>query len=726
MGDQSDSGTVVRDRIPWTGRYISQSHARARQRSIEAELNKAGIAASYTRVEAVDCATLPAGRTALTSAERGALWSHRKAVEIDHPGDPFIHVLEDNVILARAFRPIIEQFIQGAAFAAFDLVFTHLTISTPPVGPIPRLRRANAAATATAPDIDFRLMSLRGLNFRGAGSYFINPASLGKIRALLQRECAAGTTLQAGIELLYRREVDAGRLRAACVFPFVSNIDPGLVSVSAAVARPGGLQEELLRSEFYVDSEVKLSIPAIAREDQPKGTGPVAVLSCDPPVFNTGIAYDEFLGIAPSFGERYGDVAAGFLIYPTWTIEDRDTAVRVAEAAGEHLDRYPNHRVEFLTNTQREADLLSEFGQPAICLNKNFTVSDAIFRPLPEATIEFDAIYNARFVPEKRHELAARIGSVAYLAYIEATALDPEAQKALLAATLAQNPRHALINPVVDGVPVRLSPRETNAALNRAAVGLCLSATEGSNYASMEYMLAGLPVVSTPSIGGRDVFFDPEYCAVCEPDPGAARDAVEAMKARKLPRDYIRARTLAKIEPERRRFLSIADDLIASLGGRRRFEGPWPFGETTGLTKWDTFQNHLLDFDRATFIARMAAEKGLELAKADLDEVQLHPTELRPIVTAIGERPGCSLLVFGCGRDSVFWEQINRGGTTAFLEDNREWLELARSRLTTAETHLIQYGTRRSDWADLINAPEPARTGPAGGGIVTALGRGPG
>jgi glycosyltransferase involved in cell wall biosynthesis len=48
-----------------------------------------------------------------------------------------------------------------------------------------------------------------------------------------------------------------------------------------------------------------------------------------------------------------------------------------------------------------------------------------------------------------------------------------------------------------------------NQGLARAVVGLCLSTVEGSNYASMEYMLAGLPIVSTPSIGGREVYFDP-------------------------------------------------------------------------------------------------------------------------------------------------------------------------------------------------------------------------
>ena len=64
---------------------------------------------------------------------------------------------------------------------------------------------------------------------------------------------------------------------------------------------------------------------------------PVAVLCHNPPVFKTGIIFEEFLGIAPAFGERYGDVAAGFIIYPTWTIESRSAALAAVAAA--HRER---------------------------------------------------------------------------------------------------------------------------------------------------------------------------------------------------------------------------------------------------------------------------------------------------------------------------------------------------------------------------------------------------
>ena len=336
--------------------------------------------------------------------------------------------------------------------------------------------------------------------------------------------------------------------------------------------------------------------PAIIAPATPIQFGPVRVLSVEPPVFLSGIPYNEYLGIARAFGQRYGNRECGFIIFPTWSIEDQPrTPQAIRRTLADHSARYPNHRFLFMCNTPRETELLAELGLPALFLNKNIMVSERIFRPLPEIPVKFDAVYNARFVRLKRHELAAAIPRVGYVSYVDEDARNQEF-KELYAATLRRNPDHALLNQLVDGLPIEMSQQEVNAAIGRAAVGLVLSSVEGSNYASMEYLLAGLPVVSTPSKGGRDVFFDPEYCIICPPDPAAIRDAVAALLARNIPRTIIRARTLARIEPERQRFLSVVDDLIEQLGAeRRRTSGAWPFGDVSGV-RWRPFAQHLDEF----------------------------------------------------------------------------------------------------------------------------------
>ena len=89
---------------------------------------------------------------------------------------------------------------------------------------------------------------------------------------------------------------------------------------------------------------------------------------------------------------------------------------------------------------------------------------------------------------------------------------------------------------------------------DRAYTGAILSRAEGANYASAEYLLCGLPVVSTYNIGGRDVFFDDRYCRTVLPNPHKIKTAVEELIAGKTEPAFIREETLKKMEPHRQRF----------------------------------------------------------------------------------------------------------------------------------------------------------------------------
>jgi hypothetical protein len=55
--------------------------------------------------------------------------------------------------------------------------------------------------------------------------------------------------------------------------------------------------------------------------------------------------------------------------------------------------------------------------------------------------------------------------------------------------------------------------------INKAHVGLCLSAEEGAMFVSAEYLLCGIPVVSTRNKGGRDVMFTPEHVFIADDTP---------------------------------------------------------------------------------------------------------------------------------------------------------------------------------------------------------------
>ncbi|TIW59263.1 MAG: glycosyltransferase, partial [Mesorhizobium sp.] len=149
--------------------------------------------------------------------------------------------------------------------------------------------------------------------------------------------------------------------------------------------------------------------------------------------------------------------------------------------------------------------------------NHNLMISEDIFRPLPDVSVEYDAVYNGRISHTKRHYLAFEIERLVHVTS-SIGELPPAGDRAFIRRLQAQSPLHRIANPLVDDLAGRLSPDEVNHVYNQAAVGLCLSAVEGAMYSSMEYLLAGLPIVSTPSIGGRDVYFHPDYCIIAEPE----------------------------------------------------------------------------------------------------------------------------------------------------------------------------------------------------------------
>ncbi len=135
-------------------------------------------------------------------------------------------------------------------------------------------------------------------------------------------------------------------------------------------------------------------------------------------------------------------------------------------------------------------------------------------------------------------------------------------------------------------------------------------------YASIEYMLAGLPIVSTPSRGGRDVFFDPDYCVVVEPNARAVREAVDALRARNIPREYVRARTLAKLEPERRRFLEFFEGIKERYGVPRSYTTVWPFPGSP-FHNWTTVREHA----RQLFESPNPAERSKRVAAGPTTEL---------------------------------------------------------------------------------------------------------
>jgi len=258
------------------------------------------------------------------------------------------------------------------------------------------------------------------------------------------------------------------------------------------------------------------------------------------------------LGAAHYLDRELADRPALFLMFFTWSQRKPKMVSRLSAAVAAQRERHPQHRFLLLCNETEEEAAFSGAGQEAIHCSHNAFVDEAIFRPIPTSERRYEAVYNAAIAPWKRHHLASLVSSCAHIFYKKVTD-DHEQTMAHLTALRDLLPHHHFVNRIVDGRIEGLEPPAVNAILAQCRSGLCLSKREGAMLASMEYLLAGLPVVSTPEVGGRHVFADPEFWLTVADNAEAVRDGVLELVGRNVPRERIRTRTLERVHVHRAR-----------------------------------------------------------------------------------------------------------------------------------------------------------------------------
>lgn len=182
--------------------------------------------------------------------------------------------------------------------------------------------------------------------------------------------------------------------------------------------------------------------------------------------------------------------------------------------------QYSNHYFICLANSIEEYWRFNHFNIDVEFINHNAFIDPRLFF-IMDIEKEYKAIYNARFHKVKRHFLARNIDNLACICW---SFFNDEEKDNYKKICKSQNIK--LLNKINDGCIVRKTPQEINIDYNRSYVGLCLSSTEGAMYSSIEYLLAGLPVVSTKSRGGRDIFFNDYNSIIVDDDANAVRDAV--------------------------------------------------------------------------------------------------------------------------------------------------------------------------------------------------------
>lgn len=213
-----------------------------------------------------------------------------------------------------------------------------------------------------------------------------------------------------------------------------------------------------------------------------------------------------------------------------------------------------------LFNDHRDQDLFEKWGFKGQLINQNAWLD---YNQVMDVDItsekKFDAIYVGRLIAVKRHELAVNVKNLA-----------------LVSGPLHGNTSQVVIPEHIYRNTEPLPPVEVKRKINESYCGLLLSDKEGACFSSSEYLLCGIPVVSTHSEGGRDVWYSSYNSKVVDADPSSIADAVEYFKNN--PRDPFKIRNehISKSMYFRNKFIAYLGDLFSDMGvkidSRKYFE----------------------------------------------------------------------------------------------------------------------------------------------------------
>jgi glycosyltransferase involved in cell wall biosynthesis len=259
-----------------------------------------------------------------------------------------------------------------------------------------------------------------------------------------------------------------------------------------------------------------------------------------------------------------------YFLFWLWSSTESEKILKIIKNEDvEFNKRYPQKEYIFLCNSLLQYDLFGTFGIPRLFCNHNAFLDENIFRVEATAVKKFDALYTAKLEPFKRHHLACNVKNLAIAAHPfgYSKRYGNEIKNKLPEATwLTKN---------FEKDQFMIPAEEMYKYINQARVGLCLSAEEGAMYASAEYLLCGLPVVSTKSIGGRDLFFDDEYVKIVDDTPEAVAEGVKEMMNRKIDPYHIREKTIEKMKEHRETFIKLVQTIYDKEGVHRNFSEEW-------------------------------------------------------------------------------------------------------------------------------------------------------
>ena len=202
-----------------------------------------------------------------------------------------------------------------------------------------------------------------------------------------------------------------------------------------------------------------------------------------------------------------------------------------------------------MCNSKQELELMKKVNLKGDLINHNAWLDENLYS-IQSVEKLYNAIYIARQAKFKRHHLANKVANLALIA----------------GGTRHGNKDEIILPPHIYNNEHSLKLDQVIEKINQSQVGLCLSKEEGASFCSSEYLLCGIPVVSTISEGGRDFWYDDYNSIICNDTTEAVTAAVDYFLRNKRDAEIIRSNHITLAKQQRAKFIRVLQQVFFKNG----------------------------------------------------------------------------------------------------------------------------------------------------------------
>ena len=246
----------------YSGLYINLDRSHERRAAFAKQLSDLNLQSRYSRFSAVDGLQIDTSRSPLRPGEVGLFLSHCHALEHARSRGTCVHILEDDALLSEHVVSVLTDAAASDLFQRYDLLFTDMMIHCH----VPFLKNVKSEFDKIAPLPgplrlhQLRLIDLSHVFYAGSQSYFVGAKSIDRVISVYREELMKGPTIP--VDIFLQQQALSGRLRAACLFPFITSfrLEDVLTSTighqTAASGQASEMVMAVLRYLFFMNADL--------------------------------------------------------------------------------------------------------------------------------------------------------------------------------------------------------------------------------------------------------------------------------------------------------------------------------------------------------------------------------------------------------------------------------------------------------------------------------------